>query len=130
MPPRQAVLALEEEGAGQLQAHPHQPRRIDQHGAEGGDGLVEQDVALVGGAAGPLGGLQRRHAVEEEHVGIDRRLREQRPQGDDRFLEAAGIDQRLYVAHGGGGGRRRGIGRMPGAPGRAGCRGSQQDSRR
>ena len=57
-----------------------------------------------------------RHAVEEEDVGVDRRLREQRAQGDDRVLEAAGIDQRLHVAHGGGGRRRRRIGRMARRP--------------
>ena len=125
MPPRQAVLPLEKERPRQFQAHPHQPRRVDQHDAEGGDGLVEQDVAVGGGAAGPLGGFQRRQAVEEEHVGVDRRLREQPPQGDDGRLEAAGVDEGLGGVRGGGW---RGSGRGVGAPGRGGRRESQQDA--
>ena len=42
---RELVFALEEERAGQLQPHPHQPRRLDQHDVEGGDGLVQQRVS-------------------------------------------------------------------------------------
>ena len=46
---REIVLALEEEGARQLKPHPHQPRRADQNGVEGADGLVQQYVPRVVG---------------------------------------------------------------------------------
>ena len=80
---------------------------LDQHDVEGGDGLVEQHLPLLVGAAGPLRCLQRRQAVEEERVRFDRLLLEQRPQRDDRLLEAAGVDQRPGL---GCGGRWRGLG--------------------
>ena len=38
----QAVLALVEEGPGQLQPHAHQTGLIDEHGAKGGDRLIQQ----------------------------------------------------------------------------------------
>ena len=45
--PRQTVLAFQEEGAGQLQAHADEVRIVDQHGVEGGDRLVEQGIAAI-----------------------------------------------------------------------------------
>ena len=91
------VLPLEEERARQLQPYPHQPRRLHKHCVERGDGLVQQQLALIVGAARPLGCLQRGQAVEEERVGPDPLLLKQRAQDDDRLLEAAGIHQRLRL---------------------------------
>ncbi len=92
--PRELVLPLEEERARQLQPHPHQVGTLDQHDVEGGDGLVQQHLPFLVRAVGPLRGLQRREAVEEERVRLDRLLLEQRPERDDRLLEAAGAHQR------------------------------------
>ena len=129
----EVVLALEEEGAGQLQSHPHQPRRLDQHGVEGADGLVQQRLAGVFVNVGVPRGTDRREAVEEERVGLDRLLIQQRPQNRQRVGEAAGIDQclRLGLAglagrngrnRSGGGGRQRYRLFLRRAPGRRGER--------
>ena len=96
MPPRERVLLLEEERAGQLQAHPHQLRPGHQHRAELGDRLVEQFVPLVG-RRGARGLLHRLHAGEEAGGGVigrgvggpEQEHREGRAQGDERD-EAAG----------------------------------------
>ena len=88
---------------------------------EGRDGLVQQDAAVLVGAVGPLGGLQRREAVEEEGVVVHWLAPEKRPQHDDRVLETTRIDQRLGGGNGDRGwhgGRRGWIGRMLGTPGR------------
>ena len=63
MPPRQPVLLLEEEGAGELEPDADQLGLLDQDRAERGDGLVEKLLALVGlGARGQLHGS---HAYPE-----------------------------------------------------------------
>ena len=66
MPPGELVLALEEEGAGELQPNAHQLGPADQHGAEDIDRLVQQFVALVLGHARPLGSLDRLHPRPEQ----------------------------------------------------------------
>ena len=66
LPPGELVLALEEEGAGELQPNARQLGTPDQHGAEGGDGLVKQLVALVLSHARPLGSLDRLHPRPEQ----------------------------------------------------------------
>ena len=67
--PGQPVLSFQEEGVGQLQAHPHEVRVVDQHGVEGGDGLVEQRVAAVLVRL-DIRLLDRGHAVAEQGVEI------------------------------------------------------------
>ena len=44
---REAVLAFQEEGAGQFEPHAHQVRPFHQHGAESSNRLVQQRVAAV-----------------------------------------------------------------------------------
>ena len=72
MPLGEAVLALEEEGAGQLEVHPHQLGVGDQHLAEGSDRVVEQLVAAV--ALCPLSFFDRSHAVTEQTRQVVRRI--------------------------------------------------------
>ena len=64
VPLGQPVLALEEEGAGQFQAHPDQRGIGHQHLAEGGDRGVEQLTAPV--AFRPARLLHRLHALAEQ----------------------------------------------------------------
>ena len=93
MPRRKRVLALEEKGPGELQADPHQLRACDQHGAEGGDRLVQQRRARVFRPARLLRRLDCREAVEEQYEGIDRLAPGQRPQYGQRLVEPAVPDQ-------------------------------------
>ena len=65
---RHPVLALEEEGAGQFEAHPDQRGIGDQHLAEDGDGLVKQLAAAI--AFRGAGFLHRNHALAEQGVKI------------------------------------------------------------
>ena len=90
---RQAVLALEKERPRQFQAHPHQVGSIDQDGAQGGDGLVQQRLPLVVGKIGLLRCAGRCQADEEEHVRLDRAAPGQRPQDSQRLFELAGLHQ-------------------------------------
>ena len=69
MPPRQCVLALQEEGAGELQPHPHKLRAVHEDGPEGGDGFVELLVAHLA-LLRLHGGLDRRHAGPEARPGL------------------------------------------------------------
>ena len=71
MAPRQLLLTLEVERARELQPHPKQPRFLDQHGAEGADGLVQQVLPRVVGHTGQLRRPRCREAVEEDRVGLD-----------------------------------------------------------
>ena len=71
VPAGEGVLALEEEGPGEFQPHPHQLRTVYEHGAEGGDGLVQQRVARVLGNLGLLRRAGGREADVEEHVPMD-----------------------------------------------------------
>ena len=66
VPLRQPVLALEEEGPRQLQAHPHQRGIGDQHLAEGRDRLVVQNVLRGLGKAGSLRRVEGDHALAEQ----------------------------------------------------------------
>ena len=68
MPPREAVLFLEEEGAGEFEPDPDEGGIGDQHLAEGGDRLVEQLVALVGLGPGRLG--QGGHSLPEQRAHV------------------------------------------------------------
>ena len=101
---RQAVLALEKERPRQFQAHPHQVGAVDQHGVQGGYGLVQQCIPLVVGKIGLLRCAGRRQADEEEHVRLDRAAPGQRPQNSQRLVELAGPDQCLGARNIGGGG--------------------------
>ena len=83
------VRPLEEERPGQLQADPHQIGAVDQHGAQRGDGLVQQRLPLVAGKIGLLRCAGRCQADEEEHVRLDRAALGQRPQDAQRLLEPA-----------------------------------------
>ena len=82
MAPRQPVLLLEEEGAGEFEPDAEQLRPLDQDRAERGDGLVEQLLAPVG--LGARGLLHGEHAQAElgggEILGGGRRD-EQKDQG-------------------------------------------------
>lgn len=66
MPARQRVFLLEEERAREFEPHAHQFGPVDENGAKGGDGLVEQRRALVFGKAFAFGGRDRRHAGLEQ----------------------------------------------------------------
>ena len=54
MPRRQRVLALQEEGLGELQAGTDQTGLPDQHPAQGGDGGVQKRVPRLLGNTGLL----------------------------------------------------------------------------
>ena len=56
MPAGEAVLPLEEEGAGGLQVDAHEVRAADEDRVEGGDGLVEEGFPGLGLARAPGGG--------------------------------------------------------------------------
>ena len=90
---RQLVPAGAEEGARQLQPHPHQRRLLDEHGVEGTDGVVQQRLALVLVEVRLLRCLGRREAEEEDHVGGHRAGLHRRPQDGERVGEAAGRNQ-------------------------------------
>ena len=62
------VLALEEEGAGELEADARQVRPVDQDGPEGGDGLVQKHIAGLAVGRDVSGG-ERRHAGAEAQAG-------------------------------------------------------------
>ena len=89
MPTGKAILALEEEGAAELQAHPHQLGTPHQHGVEGCNGLIQQRVPLVFGKAGLLRRAERRQAVLEHRVGMHRLLPHARAQDRERLIELA-----------------------------------------
>ena len=95
----QLVLALEVEGARELEPHPHQARLLDQHGVEGANGLVQQRHAVLVGHLRVLRRAERREAVKEERVGLDHVARNERPQDVQRLGEAAGVDQRPRLVH-------------------------------
>ena len=90
---RQLVLALEEKGAGEFQPHADQPGLRDQHGVEGGDGLVQQRVARVFGLARLVRRPDCCDADVEKHGGIDRPIPHQRPEETQRIVETADPDQ-------------------------------------
>ena len=94
MAPREAVLALEEEGAGQFEAHPHQPRIVDQHGAERGDRAVQQRHLFRVGKAGPPRRPDRREAVKKARFRPGRAAGRRQP--GQRLPEPAVFDQRPY----------------------------------
>ena len=98
MAPREGVLALEEEGAGHFEAHPHQRRVVDQHGSQRGDGGVQQRHLFPVGKIGPLRRADRRQTVEKERFGPGRLAWARRRKQGQRVLEPAGLDQRLDVA--------------------------------
>ena len=114
MPRRQTVLALEEEGAAELKADAEEFRTADQHAVEGGDGLVEQRVALLLVDARLLRRADRREPDAEDNVGTGPSAPGQRPQDSQRFFELAVSDQRPSLGHAGGAGRRWGRLRGPG----------------
>ena len=74
MPPGEAVLALEEEGAGDLEVDAHQVRAADEDGVEVGDGLVEEGFAGLG-LGGSLGGGDGLHASTEQRTYLEFTLR-------------------------------------------------------
>ena len=92
---------------GQLQAHPHQAGAVDQHGAERGNGLVQQALPVRFGHAGPLRGPDRRQADQEEDVRVDLVPPGQRAQDAQRFRESALPDQGAGLREAGRAGRLR-----------------------
>ena len=94
MPPGQVILALEVEGAGELEAHAHQSGIADQHGAEIGDGLAQQRVARLRLPALLLRVLQRRDAGEEQHAVPMPGVLHQQAQHAERQVVAAQLHQR------------------------------------
>ena len=102
MLPRQPVLALEVEGAGEFEAHPHEAGALHQDGAQRGDRLVEQGVAAF---LRPPRALRRAgcgEAREEQDVGAVRalgRLRREWAQQRQRRIVAAGLDERAGTVH-------------------------------
>ena len=97
MPPGQRVLALEEEGAGKLQADADQLGPPDQHGAQNDDGLVQQRVPPLLVDAALLRRPDRGQADVEQHAGAHRAAPGQRPEHDQRLVELARPDQRLRL---------------------------------
>ena len=93
MLPRQTVLAFQKEGASQFQAHTYQRRITNQHCVKGANRLVQQGVPLLVGAAAALRRADRREAIKEQRVGLDRPLKDLGPQQDQRLLEATSIEQ-------------------------------------
>ena len=61
-----------------------------------------RDLTFIVLPVAPLRGLKRCQAVEEEHVAVHRFLREQRPERDDRLLEATQLHQSVRLGIGGG----------------------------
>ena len=99
MAPRQAVLALQKERPRQLQAHTHQIGTIDQHGAEGGNSLVQKRIPLCLGNTRPPRCSGRRQAEEEECVALNHIALKQRPQDGQGLVELALLDQRPGLRH-------------------------------
>ena len=108
VPARQRVLPLEEERSGQLQAHPHQLGAVDQHGAERGDGLVQQRLPVGFRQAGPARRADRGEAHLEEDIGIDRAAPGQRTQDGQGLAVAALPHQGAGIPGAGLGGAARG----------------------
>ena len=106
VPAGEGVPAPEEEGPGELQAHPYQLRPVDEQGAEGADGFVEQRLSFVLGYPRLPGRTGRRKADEEEHVRVDGAGRRQRAQDGQRLAEPAALEQGPGVGQAGGGRRR------------------------
>ena len=94
MLPRQLVLALQEKGPAELQADPNQAGPRDQHGMEGGDGLVQQRIARVLRYARFLRRTDRRQAEQEDRAGIDLLAPDKRPEDRQRLVELSVRDQR------------------------------------
>ena len=68
---------------------------MDQHAAEGGDRHLQQRLAPASGEARLVCRLDGRKAVEEQYVGLDRPLPDQRPQDRQRLFELAVPEQDL-----------------------------------
>ena len=80
MAPGERVLALEEEGAGEFEADAHQRGTPDEHGAEGGDRLVQQIVSSFLRDIRLLCGTGGREANVENHARFDRAAPGKRPE--------------------------------------------------
>ena len=59
----QAVLSFVEEGPGQLQPHAHQTGLVDEHGAKGRYGFIQERFAVSSGNTPLLRVLQRRQSL-------------------------------------------------------------------
>ena len=108
---RQPVLALEEEGAGELEADADEVRAVHQHRAEGGDGLVEQGGPPVLVDTRRLRRADRREAEEEARVAVGPG---ERAKDAQRVVEPSVLDRRPRLGDAGGGRRGRGRGRRGG----------------
>ena len=85
MAPRQPVLLLEEEGAGEFEPDADQLGLLDQDRAERGDGLVEKLLALVGlGARGQLHGSHAQPEAGGGEILGGGRKGEQKDQGKEQ----------------------------------------------
>ena len=118
------VLTLEEVRAGELEAHAHEPRPVEEDRPEGADRLAEEGLLLLGPGPRPLRSLQRREAPEEQDVGPVRAARRQRAEDLQRLVEAPGPDRLPRAPD-------RGVGREMGLIGRGeGREGARQHRRR
>ncbi len=102
MLPRQAVLSLEEEGAGEFQPHPDEAGALDQDGVERRDRLVQERIPVLLRPPRPPGGAHRGEAGEEQHVRAVfpfRRPRRQRAQDGERGLVVTGAHHRAGAVH-------------------------------
>ena len=90
----EGVPATVVERPGELEAHAHELRPVDEHGAKGRDGFVQQRFAGLPLNAGPAGRLDRGEAEEEAHVGPVRRAVREGPEQGERRLGPARLDQR------------------------------------
>ena len=100
--PRERVLALQEERAGELQTDPDQTRSTrlpDQHGMEDRDGLVQKPLAPLLRHARLLRRADRGKAVKEERVGARRPFPDRRTQDGQGVLVPAVPDQHLRLSN-------------------------------
>ena len=97
MPAGEGVLALEEEGPRELEANAHEIGPIDQHGAECGDGFIQEAFSVCFRPAGLDSGLSRGKTPQEKAGRMFGMFLGKRPQLDESFVEPALTNQRSSV---------------------------------
>ena len=99
MAAREGVLSLVEERPREFQAHAHQLGLVDQYREQGGNGLVQQRIAIRFPGAAHSRRLHRGHTEEKPYVRVLGMAAGERAQYLERLVWPASIEQR--PGHGG-----------------------------